>query len=275
MNAQDRMAAAILYLDAHYREQPSLDRVAAAVHMSPFHFQREFGRSTGVSPKRFLQCLTLEHAKQWLERDGNLLDTALEVGLSSPSRLHDHFITLEAMTPGDYKRGARGMTIRYGVHLSPFGRVLIAMTDRGVCGLEFVDGSSERAQVAQLIERWPNATFAVDREGTASVARRLFELESQTERPLHLVVRGTNFQINVWRALLRVPFGEMRSYEQIAASIGAPTALRAVGSAIGRNPVALLIPCHRVIRKTGAIGEYHWGAQRKRALLAWEAAKAS
>jgi len=266
---------ALIYLDANAHARPSLAEVAESVGLSEFHFQRLFTRWAGVSPKRFLQFQTLEHAKQLLSEPRSLLDVTYEAGLSSPGRLHDLFVTIDAVTPGEYKRGGEGLRIEFGVHETPFGDCLIATTERGVCEIAFI-GTGDDPYDA-LRARWPNAML-VERPGaTQGIAERIFGTAATDigAEPLHLVVRGTNFQLKVWEALLRIPPGGVSTYEQIAAAIGAPTASRAVGTAVGANPVAYLIPCHRVIRKTGAFGNYRWGATRKRAMLGWEAARAS
>jgi AraC family transcriptional regulator, regulatory protein of adaptative response / methylated-DNA-[protein]-cysteine methyltransferase len=268
-----RVADAIRFLDDHVREQPSLERVASAVHLSPFHFQRIFRRWAGITPKRFLEYLTVEYSKRLLDESASVLDTALDVGLSSPARLHDHFVALEAMSPGEYKAGAAGLVIRYGIHASPFGAALVAITDRGICGLSFLDGQSSTAAVHALREAWPDATIVEDPRATENLAKQIFAPDGAPRDPIPLFVRGTNFQVSVWKALLAVPFGRVCSYERIARAIGNPKAVRAVGTALAKNPIAFLIPCHRVIRASGVLGEYRWKPQRKRAIIAWEAAR--
>jgi AraC family transcriptional regulator of adaptative response/methylated-DNA-[protein]-cysteine methyltransferase len=264
---------ALLFLGANARAHPSLAEVAASVGMSEFHFQRLFTRWAGVSPKRFLQFQTLEHAKRLLREQRSLLDVTYEAGLSSPGRLHDLFVSVDAVTPGEFKRGGLGLTIDYGMHDTPFGDCLIAVTDRGVCALGFLGAESDA--VDDLRDRWPNATLRESPAATEPYAAAIFGDEDARAGapPLRLHVRGTNFQLKVWEALLRIPAGRVSTYEEIAEAIGSPTATRAVGAAVGANPVAYLIPCHRVIRKTGAFGEYRWGAARKRAMLGWEAAR--
>ena len=263
------VAAAIRYLVEHYDEQPSLDEVAAIAGLHPHHFQRIFKRWAGISPKRFAQYLTVEHAKSLLADDESVLGAALDVGLSGPSRLHDLFVACEAMTPGEYKARGRDLVIRYGVHDSPFGPVAIGLTDRGICWLGFADDTSDPA--ATLAAEWGEATLVRDDAAVARIAERLFD-GGQTPAELPpLLLRGTNFQVKVWQALLRIPPGHVASYQQVANAIGSPAAVRAVGQAVGHNPVAVIIPCHRVIRKSGALHNYRWGAPRKRALLAWEA----
>lgn len=268
----DRIARAIGYLRRHIAEQPDLAAAARHANLSEHHFQRLFTRWAGVSPKRFVQYLTVEHAKSRLVSAGSVLDLAGTVGLSGPGRLHDLFVTLEAMSPGEYRAGGSGLAIRYGVHESPFGPALLAMTERGVCGLRFVEGDREGA--AWLRRNWPEADLRHDEAGTAPVVERIFQpLAAGTARPLALLVKGSNFQVKVWRALLELPLGSLTSYGQIAARIGAPGSARAVGGAVGANPIAWLIPCHRVIRETGLLGGYRWGPDRKAAMLGWEAAR--
>ena len=266
-----RIERAIRFLDAHAREQPDLDTVAAAAGLSPHHFQRLFRRWAGISPKRFVQFLTAGHARELLAARHNALDTALASGLSGSGRLHDLMVNVYAATPGELRERGAGLTIRYGFAPTPFGECLIARTERGICHLAFVDGGRRGAQ-AELMARWPEARFTRATD-IAALARRLFAPNGDNGRPLALHLHGTNFQIRVWEALVRIPAGAAVCYEDLAAALGAPAATRAVASAVAANPVAFLIPCHRVIRKTGAFGEYHWGTTRKQALLAWEAAR--
>jgi AraC family transcriptional regulator of adaptative response/methylated-DNA-[protein]-cysteine methyltransferase len=266
----ERIARAIEYLRRHAGDQPDLAAAARHVHLSEHHFQRLFTRWAGVSPKRFVQFLTVEHAKSYLAATRGVLDAAGAVGLSGPGRLHDLFVTLEAMSPGEYKAGGAGLAIRYGVHDSPFGPALIAITARGICALNFVGG----AGVERLRRDWPDAELRWDPDATAPVAERVFRpLALPPGRALALLVKGSNFQVKVWRALLELPLGSLATYGDIAARIGAPGSARAIGTAIGANPVAWLIPCHRVIRASGALGGYRWGAERKAAMLGWEAAQ--
>jgi len=270
----ERVARAIGYLRRHAVEQPDLSAVAQHVSLSEHHFQRLFTRWAGVSPKRFIQYLTIEHAKSRLAASSNVLDLAGAVGLSGPGRLHDLFVTLEAMSPGEYKAGGAGLAIRYGVHESPFGPTLVAVTARGICGLHFVDRVSDGAP--RLRRDWPGAELRQDPAGTAPIAERIFRpLSSNAGRALALLVKGSNFQVKVWRALLELPFGSITTYGHIAERVGAPGAARAVGGAIGANPVAWLIPCHRVIRESGTLGGYRWGPDRKAVMLGWEAAHTS
>jgi AraC family transcriptional regulator of adaptative response/methylated-DNA-[protein]-cysteine methyltransferase len=271
-----RIERAILYLDAHGQEQPRLAEVAAHVGLSPYHFQRLFTRWAGISPKRFLQFQTLEHAKQLLAERRNMLDATYDAGLSSGGRLHDLFVTLTAMTPGEFKQGGAGLTIQYGLHPSPFGDYLLAVCERGICALRFLTGASSAEVLRELRAEWPRATLVEEPGATRPFAERIFPSRTPREiQPLSLFVKGTNFQLKVWEALLRIPSGAVATYEDIARSLQMPRAARAVGSAVGDNPIALLIPCHRVIRKTGAFGDYRWGLTRKRAMLTWESARSS
>lgn len=269
----ERIAQAIQYLDRHYRGQPSLDEVAVAVELSPYHFQRLFKRWAGVTPKRFLQFLTIEHAKAALAEGHSVLAASYDAGLSGPGRLHDLFVAVEAVTPGEFKERGEGLTIRYGFHPTPFGECLLAATERGVCRLAFATPRERREALSELRRRWHGADLRHDQRRTGSVAARIFERRATRERPLTLSLQGTNFQLKVWEALLRVPPGALVSYGDIARSIGHPDAQRAVGTAVGQNPIAYLIPCHRVIRSSGAFGEYRWGSARKKAMVAWEAAR--
>lgn len=270
----ERVEQAIRYLLENHLDQPRLDDVAAAAGLSPHHLQRVFKRWAGVSPKRFLQFLTVEHAKRLLEESQSVLDAAFETGLSSPGRLHDHFVALEAVTPGEYKERGHGLSIRHGVHPSPFGAAFLAVTDRGICALSFLGGRDEEAgdRLADLRRQWPEATFSTRRAETRALAERVFAAGPGDAEPIRLLVQGTNFQVQVWKALLRIPPGAVTSYERVARAVGRPRAFRAVGAAVGQNPVSYLIPCHRVIRSMGLVGNYRWGEERKHALLAWEAA---
>lgn len=269
-----RIEQAIMYLEKYANSQPGLSEIANAVGLSEYHFQRIFSRWTGISPKRFLQFITKEGAKELLSKSENLLDTTFGVGLSSLGRLHDLFITTEAVTPGEYKSGGAGLTIRYGLHDTPFGRSLIGQTRRGICHLGFV-GSSEGDAIDALFEDWQQAEMIENQVATAPLVQPIFDLEARANTPLHLFLRGTNFQLKVWEALLRIPAGAVTSYQGLAEQAGSPRASRAVGSALARNPIAVLIPCHRVIRKMGEFGNYRYGNVRKKALLGWEAATIS
>ncbi|HEY8312527.1 MAG TPA: methylated-DNA--[protein]-cysteine S-methyltransferase [Candidatus Baltobacteraceae bacterium] len=269
----ERIAEAIDYLSRHAAEQPLLEEVAESIGVSPFHFQRTFRRWAGITPKQFLQFLTLEHAKELLDQRHSVLDVAFETGLSSPARVHDHFVTLEAVTPGEYKGHGAGLLIRYGTATTLFGEAFIAQTERGICAFAFLDTDLQQ-QIDDLHAQWESAELIRDDAAAQTVADRLFDpAAAGTNEPLRVVARGTNFQVRVWRALLEIPFGEVRSYEQLATAMGDPKAARAVGNALARNTVGYLIPCHRVILSTGAVGNYRWAPHRKRALLAWEAAR--
>lgn len=257
---------AIRFIESNATRQPELGEVAAAVGMSEFHFQRTFTRWAGISPKRFLQFLTKEHAKELLADSENLLDTTHRVGLSSLGRLHDLFVAAEAVTPGEYKTRGAGVTIRYGIHPSPFGKCLIATTERGICHLGFVQ-ASEGDAVDDLVADWREAQMIEDYKSTAPLVAPIFDMNWRGRDALRLHLRGTNFQIKVWEALLQIPQGTVTTYEGIATRIGKPSALRAVGTAVGHNPVAVLIPCHRVLRKDGEFGNYRYGSARKKALL--------
>jgi AraC family transcriptional regulator, regulatory protein of adaptative response / methylated-DNA-[protein]-cysteine methyltransferase len=269
-----RVEQAIRFLERNVQHQPSLKEIAESVNLSEYHFQRLFTRWVGISPKRFLQFLTKENAKRLLERSGNLLSVAYDVGLSGPGRLHDLFVSCEAVTPGEYKSRGEGLEISYGFHASPFGECLVAQTGRGVCRLAFVENGDRTAALGDLKRDWPEARLAEDAVGTHPLIYRIFGPTGRNLPPLALYLNGTNFQIKVWEALLRIPPGAVTTYEEIAASIGAPRAARAVGNAVGSNPIPVIIPCHRVIRKTGLLGNYRYGSARKKALLGWEMAKA-
>ncbi len=267
-----RIARAIRFLSEHYLEQPSLEDAAAATGLSTFHFQRTFTRYVGISPKAFVGNLTLSHAAAELARGASVLDAALESGLSGPSRLHDLSLKIEAMTPGEYARGGAGLAIAYGFHDTPFGIVLIMMTDKGVCGIAFGDEGEDDSMLADMRGRWPRATYIADEGRTAAIAAHLFSVKKETsELTLHLM--GTPWQVQVWRALLSIPEGSFSSYGAIAARLGDKKASRAVGTAVGRNPLSWIIPCHRVLGRDGKLTGYHWGVSRKRAMLALEAAR--
>ena len=269
-----RVAEAIQYLEAHASSQPSLPEVAAHVGLSEFHFQRLFHRWAGVTPKAFLQCLTLGRAKAMLQDSRSLLDASLELGLSGPSRLHDLFLSVEAMTPGTFKRGGEGLTIQWGVHDTPFGEALLAVTTRGLCGLSFLGDASRGEAIRGLERRWPEADLAEAPERTEPIAAEVSaRMQGTPGQPLSLVLKGSPFQVKLWEALLTIPEGQVTSYQGLARRIQAPGASRAVGTALSMNPIGYLIPCHRVIRATGAIGDYRWGGVRKQALLAMEGAR--
>jgi AraC family transcriptional regulator, regulatory protein of adaptative response / methylated-DNA-[protein]-cysteine methyltransferase len=269
-----RIEKAILFLDANFRSQPSLSDVARSANLSEHHFQRLFRRWAGISPKRFLQFLTIEYAKELLAESRSVLDATYEAGLSSPGRLHDLFTNIEAVTPGEFKNRGTGLKIDYGFHWSPFGVCLLAVTERGICGLSFLLHGDHEKAVQELKSRWPGASFEENSEKTAPLVDQVFPpIGPKGARALSLFLRGTNFQIKVWEALLRIPEGSVVSYEDLALHLGKPGAARAVGSAVGQNPIAFIIPCHRVIRKMGVTGNYGGGPARKKAMLAWEAGR--
>jgi AraC family transcriptional regulator of adaptative response/methylated-DNA-[protein]-cysteine methyltransferase len=273
MSDYDRIARAIQYLEQHVQQQPSLEEVAEHVNLSPYHFQRLFSRWAGISPKRFLQVMTVHHAKQMLDESFPLIEVSDQLGLSSSSRLHDHFVTLEAMTPGEYQRMGVGMEIVYGLAESPFGLIFVAFSQRGVCRLAFLDNEEPAPEIERLHTIWPESILKNDPEAAKRLADQIFHSPEGLDRPLSLLVSGTNFQIQVWRALLDIPMGKLASYTQVASSIGRPGSARAVGNAVGANPVAFLIPCHRVIHGSGKIEGYRWGGTRKRAMIAWESSR--
>ncbi|WP_027682803.1 methylated-DNA--[protein]-cysteine S-methyltransferase [Rhizobium leguminosarum] len=259
-----------------YRDQPSLEAIAARLNQSPTQLQKTFTRWAGLSPKGFLQAVTLDHAKRLLRgEDMPLLETSIEVGLSGPSRLHDLFVTHEAMSPGEWKAKGGGLIIRYGFHICPFGVALIMVTDRGLAGLAFSDSGDERACLEDMTCRWPNAEYVEDLQATVPYAARIFEPGKWScDQPLRVVLIGTDFQVRVWQSLLKIPFGKAVTYSDIANDIGRPTAQRAVGAAVGANPISFVVPCHRALGKNGALTGYHWGLTRKRAMLGWESAHA-
>lgn len=269
-----KIETAIYFIENNFKSQPDLDEIAASVHLSKYHFTRLFKRWAGIGPVQFLQFVTLDHTKKKLATSKSLLDTSLESGLSGPGRLHDLFVTFDAMTPGDFKKQGAGLHIDYGFCVSPFGECLMAITKRGVCHLGFVQKSGKSAARQQLFETWPGAVFRETPQSIEPFINQIFNLhKTEKSRPFNLLIKGTNFQINVWKALLRIPSGNVVSYQDIAEYIGRPKAFRAVASAIAINPVAYLIPCHRVISKSGKIHQYRWGSTRKKAIVGWEAAK--
>lgn len=276
MTPYDRIAATIRYLNAHHREQPDLAALAARAGLSPFHFHRLFSEWAGITPKDFLQCLTLAHAKDLLRRGESVLDAALDSGLSGPSRLHDLCVTLEAASPGELKLRGTGWTIVAGIAETPFGKCLIGEGPRGLCHLSFVDSRGARGSIDPVGAAWPEASLKRDDRHAAELATRIFARTRRgRRRSLPAIVNGTAFQVRVWRALLEVPPGSLTTYGRLADAMGQPAAARAVGSAVAANPLAYLIPCHRVIRETGVLGEYRWGGVRKAAIVAWESAHAA
>jgi len=272
MNDYERVASVIRFLDRHHTEQPDLAALSAAAGLSPFHFHRLFSTWAGVTPKDFLQCLTLEHVKQLLRDGDNVFDAALNAGLSGPGRLHDLCVTIEAASPGEMKNGGAGLEIDFGFSETPFGEALIAETKRGLCALFFVDVGG-RDRVRNLLKSdWPNANLRRNDQRAAELAAEIFVRPSQSQSPprLRAFVRGTTFQLSVWRALLKIPSGSLTTYGRLSAAIKQPGAARAVGTAVGANPISFVIPCHRVIRETGALGNYGGGPNRKKVMLGWE-----
>jgi AraC family transcriptional regulator, regulatory protein of adaptative response / methylated-DNA-[protein]-cysteine methyltransferase len=272
----DTVRQVIELISEEYRDQPSLEAIAARLSQSPTQLQKTFTRWAGLSPKAFLQAVTLDHAKRLLRKEEMpLLETSIEVGLSGPSRLHDLFVTHEAMSPGEWKARGGGLTIRYGFHTCPFGTALVMVTDRGLAGLAFSDTGDEKACLEDMTCRWPNAAYVEDRQATSPYAERIFQPGRWTsDQPLKVVLIGTDFQVSVWQSLLKIPFGKAVTYSDIAKDIGRPTAMRAVGAAVGANPISFVVPCHRALGKNGALTGYHWGLTRKRAMLGWESAHA-
>ena len=268
-----RIEKAIQFIEKNFKRQPNLDQMAQSVHLSRYHFDRVFKRWAGISPIQFMQFMTLDYTKERLLESKSVLETALDAGLSGPSRLHDLFVNFEAMTPGEYKRQAQGLKISYGTCGTPFGECQLATTARGICYLGFVDSGERSKALAQLEDTWPGATFVEKPNIVQPIVSRIFRTERcNRSQPFNLRIKGTNFQINVWKALLNIPKGCIVSYQDIASHIGHPKAFRAVANAIAINPVAYLIPCHRVIAKSGKIHRYRWGAGRKKAMLGWDAA---
>ena len=270
-----RIEEAILYLEKNFRNQPELNEVAENVHLSPYHFQRIFTEWAGISPKKFLQYLTVDYLKKKLEASRNLIEAADEAGLSSQSRVYDLFTTLEAVTPNEYKLHGAGLRIHYGIHETPFGHCLIGVTERGICWLSFLetDGDPIRS-IEEMKLHWHNSVFHQDQILTLDYVQKIFgRLSGAKSSKLHILVKGTNFQLKVWEALLRIPVGEVTTYQYIASAIGNPKSMQAVGSAVGANHIAYLIPCHRVIRKDGILGDYRWSSVRKKGIVGWEMAK--
>jgi AraC family transcriptional regulator, regulatory protein of adaptative response / methylated-DNA-[protein]-cysteine methyltransferase len=271
----ERVRRIIAFISERWRDQPSLEAIADHVGLSTTHVHHLFRRWAGLSPKAFLQALTLDNAKALLSDSASVLDATYEVGLSGPARLHDLFVTHEAMTPGDYKAGGSGLTMRFGFHPSPFGEAVLIATDRGLAGLGFVDDGDRQAALSDLTRRWPKAAYVEDEVATAPLARRIFNPSQwQAEQPLRVVLIGTDFEVRVWQTLLRIPRDKATTYSDIARHIGKPAACRAVGAAVGKNPVSFVVPCHRVLGRSGALTGYHWGLTRKQAILGWEAGKA-
>ena len=265
---------AIAFISEHWRAQPEIDEIAAAVGTTTADLHHVFRRWAGLTPKAFLQAITLDNARRLLRSSASVLDAAYEVGLSGPGRLHDLFVTHEAMSPGEWKSGGEGLTVRFGFHPSPFGNALVMATERGLAGLAFADPGAEEATLAEMKARWPKASYVADAARTAPIARRIFDPTLwQAEQPLRVVLIGTDWEVRVWQALLKIPMGRLTTYSGIAGKVRSPTAARAVGAAVGKNPLAFVVPCHRVIGKAGELTGYHWGLTRKRAMLGWEAGK--
>ena len=265
---------AIAYTTENYRAQPQVEAIAHAAGTDPRHLNELFRRWCGLSPNVFLQSVTLDHARKILRESSNILDASYELGLSGPGRLHDLFVTHEAMSPGEWKTGGEGLEIHYGFHPSPFGSALILATARGLCGLAFADIGGERAALDDMKSRWPNARYIEDSARTVPYAQRIFDSGRwQPDTPLRVVLIGTDFEVRVWETLLKIPMGRATTYSDIARKLARPKAARAVGAAVGKNPISFVVPCHRVVGKSGALTGYHWGLTRKRAMLGWEAAK--
>jgi AraC family transcriptional regulator of adaptative response/methylated-DNA-[protein]-cysteine methyltransferase len=267
-----RVEKALEYLGKHFQSQPPLDQMARASGLSPFHFQRLFKRWAGISPKKFCQYLTVREAKATLERSRTVLDATFEAGLSSPGRLHDLFLTFEAMTPGEYKKAGKGLAIEFGVHPTPYGDALFALTQRGLCGLTFLGGTEMTAALRDLKARWPGARFRENFKKAREISQLVFGPNSPRKKRIRLLLKGSPFQLKVWEAALRVPSGKLVSYGTLARKIGKPKASRAVGSALGKNSIGYLVPCHRVIQGMGVLGPYRWGSARKKAMIGLEAA---
>lgn len=268
-----RIEKAITYLEEHALEQPSLNDVAEHINLSSYHFQRLFKSWAGVSPRRFLQYLTVENAKKLLRESSSVLETALDVGLSGPGRLHNLFVSVEAMTQGEFKDQGKDLIINYGFHPTPFGECLLAVTARGICHLSFIDPDTRPLVLDVFRANWKESTLVENQESGREIVEQIFtQTRGKKQTPLKILLKGTNFQIKVWEALLKIPEGTIVSYASLANQVGRPKAHRAVGTAVGHNPVGYLIPCHRVLRANGEIGGYHWGTARKRAILAREAA---
>ena len=268
----DVVRRAIGHIRGHWREQPEIEAIAEAAGVTPTELHHLFRRWAGLTPKAFLQALTLDGARQLLRDSASVLDATYEVGLSGPGRLHDLFVTHEAMSPGEWKTGGEGLTVFFGFHPSPFGSALVMATERGLAGLAFADPGEETAALADMKARWPRATYVENSARTAAIARRIFDSSQwQQNKPLRVVLIGTDWEVRVWETLLQIPMGRLTTYSDIASKIHKPAAARAVGAAVGKNPVSFVVPCHRVVGKSGDLTGYHWGITRKRAMLGWEA----
>jgi len=272
MRDYDSVRRAIAFISEHWRQQPTIEDMADAASLTPDELHHLFRRWAGLTPKAFMQALTLDHAKMLLKGSASVLDAALDSGLSGPGRLHDLFVTHEAMSPGEWKTGGVGMTIAYGFHASPFGTALVMATNRGLAGLAFADAGEESSALSDMKSRWPHALYVEDAAGTAGLAQRIFDTKLwRPDQPLRVVLIGTDFEVRVWETLLKIPMGRAVSYSDIACKLQTPKASRAVGAAVGKNPVSFVVPCHRALGKTGALTGYHWGLTRKQAMLGWEA----
>ncbi|WP_442935657.1 methylated-DNA--[protein]-cysteine S-methyltransferase [Nitrobacter sp. NHB1] len=268
----DTVRRAIAFISENWRTQPTIAAMADAAAVTPDELHHLFRRWAGLTPKAFMQALTLDHARGLLRKSASVLDAALDSGLSGPGRLHDLFVTHEAMSPGEWKNGGAGTRLAFGFHPSPFGTAIVIASSRGLAGLAFADAGEEQTALADMKRRWPNATYVEDHAGTAALAQRVFDTKLwRPDQPLRVVLIGTDFEVRVWETLLRIPMGNAATYSGIAANIDRPKASRAVGSAVGKNPVSFVVPCHRVIGKSGALTGYHWGITRKQAILGWEA----
>ena len=268
----DSVRRAIAFISARWRDQPEIEAIADAAGLTPDELHHLFRRWAGLTPKAFMQALTLDHAKGLLRDSASVLDAALDSGLSGPGRLHDLFVTHEAMSPGEWKTGGAGMILRYGFHPCPFGTAIVISSDRGLAGLAFSDAGEEQLAFDDMARRWPSATFVLDNAGTADVARRIFDKQLwHPEQPLRVLLIGTDFEVRVWETLLKIPMGRAVCYSDIASKIDSPKASRAVGAAVGKNPISFVVPCHRALGKSGALTGYHWGITRKQAMIGWEA----
>jgi AraC family transcriptional regulator of adaptative response/methylated-DNA-[protein]-cysteine methyltransferase len=268
----DTVRRAIAFISENWRKQPTIAAMADAAGVTPDELHHLFRGWAGLTPKAFMQALTLDHAQGLLRKSASVLDAALDSGLSVPGRLHDLFVTHEAMSPGEWKAGAAGMSLTFGFHPSPFGTAIVIASDRGLVGLAFADAGDEQRALADMKRRWPNATYVEDHARTAALARRVFDTNLwRADQPLRVVLIGTDFEVRVWQTLLRIPMGKATTYSSIAADLDRPKASRAVGAAVGKNPMSFVVPCHRVLGKSGALTGYHWGITRKQAMLGWEA----
>jgi AraC family transcriptional regulator of adaptative response/methylated-DNA-[protein]-cysteine methyltransferase len=270
----DAVRRAIAFISESWRTQPDIEAMADAAHLTPDELHHLFRRWAGLTPKAFMQALTLDHAKRLLRDSASVLDAAYDSGLSGPGRLHDLFVTHEAMSPGEWKKGGAGTTLRYGIHPSPFGVAVVIASERGLAGLAFADEGGEQAALDDMIRRWPQADYVPDQEATAGLAKRIFDSSQwRADRPLRVVLIGTDFEVRVWETLLKVPMGRATTYSDVANDIESPKASRAVGAAVGKNPISFVVPCHRVLGKSGALTGYHWGITRKQAMIGWESAR--